>query len=64
MVERKYGKARRIRVFDRGIVSEENLAASRKRDGQYLTSTPRSQISSLKRNCCRTTGRACGLKWK
>jgi hypothetical protein len=26
MVERKYGKARRIWVFDRGIVSEENLA--------------------------------------
>src|SRR5271156_3370111 len=43
MVERKYGKARRIWVFDRGIVSEENLAAIRKRDGQYLTGTPRSQ---------------------
>jgi hypothetical protein len=28
MVERKYGKARRIWVFDRGIVSEDNLAAS------------------------------------
>ena len=44
MVERKYGKARRIRVFDRGIVSEENLAAIRQRDGQYLTGTPRSQM--------------------
>jgi transposase len=44
MVERKYGKARRIWVFDRGIVSEENLAAIRKRDGQYLTGTPRSQM--------------------
>jgi transposase len=31
-------------VFDRGIVSEENLAAIRKRDGQYLTGTPRSQM--------------------
>lgn len=30
MVERKYGKARRIWVFDRGIVSEENLQAIRK----------------------------------
>ncbi len=29
MVERKYGKACRIWVFDRGIVSEENLAAMR-----------------------------------
>jgi len=44
MVERKYGKARRIWVFDRGIVSEENLAAIRQRDGQYLTGTPRSQM--------------------
>jgi len=44
MVERKYGKARRIWVFDRGIVSEENLAAIRKRSGQYLVGTPRSQM--------------------
>jgi transposase len=44
MVERKYGKARRIWVFDRGIVSEENLAAIRKREGQYLVGTPRNQL--------------------
>ena len=44
MVERKYGKARRIWVFDRGIVSEENLAAIRRGGGQYLTGTPRSQM--------------------
>src|SRR5437763_4701075 len=43
MVERKYGKARRIWIFDRGIVSEENLAAIRNRGGQYLVGTPRSQ---------------------
>jgi transposase len=47
MVERKYGKARRIWVFDRGIVSEENLAAIRKRDGQYLVGTPRSQMKQF-----------------
>jgi transposase len=44
MVERKYGKARRIWVMDRGIVSEENLQAIRKRGGQYLVGTPRSQM--------------------
>lgn len=44
MVERKYGKARRIWVMDRGVVSEENLAAIRKRGGQYLVGTPRSQM--------------------
>lgn len=43
MVERKYGKARRIWVMDRGIVSEENLAAIGKRGGQYLVGTPRRQ---------------------
>jgi len=44
MVERKYGKARRIWVFDRGIVSEKNLEAIRKRSGQYLVGTPRRQM--------------------
>jgi transposase len=47
MVERKYGKARRIWAFDRGIVSEENLGAIRKRGGQYLTGTPRSQMKQF-----------------
>src|SRR3954468_12924424 len=35
MVERKYGKARRIWVFDRGIVSEENLQPRRRISGGY-----------------------------
>ena len=47
MVERKYGKARRIWVFDRGIVSEENLQAIRQRGGQYLVGTPRSQMKQF-----------------
>jgi transposase len=47
MVERKYGKARRIWVFDRGIVSEENLQAIRHRGGQYLVGTPRSQMKQF-----------------
>ena len=47
MVERKYGKARRIWVMDRGIVSEENLQAIRKRGGQYLVGTPRSQMKQF-----------------
>jgi transposase len=47
MVERKYGRARRIWVFDRGIVSEENLEAIRKRGGQYLVGTPRSQMKQF-----------------
>lgn len=47
LIERKYGKARRIWVMDRGIVSEENLAAIRRRGGQYLVGTPRSQMKRL-----------------
>ncbi|MGH9724098.1 MAG: IS1634 family transposase [Candidatus Acidiferrales bacterium] len=47
MVERKYGQARRIWVMDRGIVSEENLAAIRKRGGHYLVGTPRSQMKQF-----------------
>jgi transposase len=47
MVERKYGQARRIWVFDRGIASEENLAALRRRGAQYLVGTPRSKLKQF-----------------
>lgn len=47
MVERKHGKARRVWVFDRGIVSEENLAAIRRRGGHYLVGTPRSKLKQF-----------------
>jgi transposase len=47
MVERKYGQARRVWVFDRGIVSEENLEALRRRGGQYLVGTPRSKLKEF-----------------
>jgi transposase len=49
MVERKYGKARRVWVLDRGIVSEANLAAIRRRGGQYLVGTRRSQLRAVER---------------
>jgi transposase len=49
MVERKYGKARRVWVFDRGLASEENLAAVRQRGGQYLVGTPRSKLKQFER---------------
>jgi len=49
MVERKYGRARRVWVFDRGIISEENLASLRKRGGQYLVGTPSSKLRGVER---------------
>jgi len=47
VIERKYGKARRVWVFDRGIVSEENLRALRRRGAQYLVGTPRSKLKEF-----------------
>lgn len=49
LVERKYGRARRVWVFDRGIVSEENLSLLRRRGGQYLVGTPRSKLREFER---------------
>jgi transposase len=44
-VEAKHGKARRVWVFDRGIVTEENLAALRRRAAYYLVGTPKAQLA-------------------
>jgi transposase len=46
-VERKHGKARRVWIFDRGVVSEENLVAIRKRGGAYLVGTARSKLKQF-----------------
>ena len=43
-IERKHGKARRIWVFDRGVVNEANLEVLRARRAQYVVGTPRSQL--------------------
>ena len=45
-IEKKFGKARRLWVFDRGIVSEENLQLLRERGAHYLVGTPRSQLKA------------------
>ena len=48
-VERKHGRARRVWVFDRGIVSEENLESLRRRGASYLVGTPRAQLKAYER---------------
>ena len=48
-VERKHGRARRVWVFDRGIVSEENLERLRRRGASYLVGTPRAQLKAYER---------------
>jgi transposase len=45
-VESKHGRARRIWIFDRGIVSEANLQKLRERGGQYVVGTPRHQLEA------------------
>lgn len=49
IVETKHGRARRIWVFDRGIVSEANLEKLRQRDGQYVVGTPRHRLENFEK---------------
>jgi Transposase DDE domain len=46
-VERKHGTLGRVWVFDRGIVSEENLALLRRRGAFYLVATPRRKLAGF-----------------
>jgi len=43
-MEKKYGRAHRIWVMDRGMVSEANLKFLRSRGGQYLVGTPKAML--------------------
>jgi transposase len=48
-MQKKYGRANRIWVMDRGMVSEANLKFLRERDGQYLVGTPKAQLRQFER---------------
>ena len=43
-MEAKYGRAHRIWVMDRGMVSEANLKFLRQRGGSYIVGTPRAML--------------------
>ena len=43
-MEAKYGRANRVWVMDRGMVSEENLKFLRERGGQYIVGTPKAML--------------------
>jgi len=47
LMEQKYGKAKRIWVLDRGMISEENIAFLRARDARYIVGTPKSQLKKF-----------------
>ena len=44
IMEDKYGKANRIWVMDRGMISEENIEFMQERGARYLVGTPKSML--------------------
>jgi len=48
-MEAKYGRASRVWVMDRGMVSEANLAFIRSRGGSYLVGTPKAMLRQFER---------------
>jgi transposase len=48
-MEAKYGRAQRIWVLDRGMVSEANLQYLRERGGQYIVGTPKAMLRQFER---------------
>jgi transposase len=48
-IENKYGMRGRVWVFDRGIVSEDNLQDLRQRGAFYLVGTPRHKLAHFER---------------
>jgi len=50
VMEEKYGKANRIWVLDRGIVSEENIDYLSKRGAHYIVGTPRGLLKEFESN--------------
>ncbi len=49
IMEAKYGKANRVWVMDRGMVSEENLEYLRSTGARYLVGTPKSFLKKFER---------------
>lgn len=48
-MENKYGMKGRVWVFDRGVVSEDNLQELRQRGAYYLVGTPRRKLAAFER---------------
>ena len=49
VMEEKYGKAQRIWVMDRGMVSEANIEFLRVRQAHYLVGTPKAQLRQFEK---------------
>jgi transposase len=49
-MEGKYGRANRVWVMDRGMVSEDNLTFLRLRGGSYIVGTPKAMLRQFERH--------------
>jgi len=49
-IERKYGRANRVWVMDRGMVSEANLQYLRQRGGSYIVGTPKAMLRQFEQD--------------
>ena len=49
-MEGKYGRANRVWVMDRGMVSEANLEFLRERGGSYIVGTPKAMLRQFERH--------------
>lgn len=49
-MEKKYGKANRVWVMDRGMVSEANLKFLRERGGSYIVGTPKAMLRQFEKH--------------
>jgi transposase len=49
-MEWKYGRANRVWVMDRGMVSEANLKFLRSRDGHYIVGTPKAMLRQFEQH--------------
>ena len=49
-MEERHGKANRIWVLDRGMVSEDNLQFLRNQDGRYIVGTPKATLKSFEKD--------------
>jgi hypothetical protein len=54
LMEKTYGKADRIWVMDRGMISEENLAFLRQEGRRYILGTPKAMLRSFEQDLLAT----------
>lgn len=54
IMESNYGKANRVWVMDRGMVSEENLELLRTRNAHYIVGTPKAWLRKFERELTET----------